>query len=435
MGCGVFGIYAPGEDVARLTYFGIFTLQHRGQESAGIAVSDGEEIKIEKGRGRVVEIFTEEKLGVLKGNFSIGHVFYPKTEVTLFQRDSIFALPSKENLVLAYNGRLTNNPTGRDDGEIILEKVLKKSKSKNIEGAIKEAAWELKGSYALIFLTKDKIIGLRDPYGIRPLCLGRLDNSSFILASETCTLSPIGAKFVREIKPGEMVVIDENGFRESQILPCKRKALCIFEFIYFARPDSCLEGLNIHAKRKRMGEILFEEHPHPVEVNLVIPIPDTGWPASIGFAEASKIPFGEGLIKNRYIPRRRIEREEYFSRPGMRGIYTVIQDNVKDQRVVVVDDSIFEGNTTREIVALLKKEGGAKEVHIRISSDLIKYPCPYGIGGGKEMPIASRKNVEEICQFIGADSLGYLSLKGLLQAIGLPEKMFCLYCFKGERLV
>lgn len=441
--CGIFGIYAGKEDVARLTYFGLFALQHRGQESAGIAVSNGKEIHIHKSMGLVSQVFDEESLAKLKGKIAIGHVRYSTTGSSLLKNAQPFLRQSsRETILLGHNGNLINATQLRakmefegvefestTDSEIIANLIARSSKEKT-EDAIIEAMNKVEGAYSLVIMTEDKLIGVRDPYGIRPLCMGKLDGNSFVIASETCALNVVGAKFVREIEPGEIIVVKDGRVMENQGLPCKKRAICMFEFVYIARPDSYISGRNIHTARRRMGNLLALEY--PVEADLVIPVPDTGWPAAIGYSEASKIPFGEGLIKNRYIHRTFIQPDQRLRDLGVKMKLTPLKEALTGKRVVVVEDSIVRGTTTRSIIGLLK-DAGAREVHLRISSPPYKFPCFYGIDTfDRSKLLAAKFSVEEIRDYIGADSLGYLSLKGLVRAVDLPQKEFCLACFNCD---
>jgi|LSQX01.1.fsa_nt_gb amidophosphoribosyltransferase len=441
--CGVFGIYAPGEDVSRLTYFGLFALQHRGQESAGIAVSDGTRLSQRKAMGLVTRVFNEEVLQELRGNLAIGHVRYSTTGSSTLINAQPITVPTRfGTIAVAQNGNLVNCRAlraeleeegitfeGTNDSEVIAH-LIARAPGDDLVEAITHAVARLQGGYSLVILAPDQVIGLRDPHAIRPLCIGRLNHQSHVIASETCALNVVGARFMREVEPGELVVIDREGLREVQAMPQAGKRLCLFEFIYFARPDSYLYGRSLHMARRRMGHILAEEH--PVEADVVIPVPDTGTPAAIGYAERSHIPFGEGLIKNRYIGRTFIQPDQRLRDLGIRMKLTPLVETLAGQRVVMVDDSIVRGTTTMRIVRLLR-EAGAREVHVRVSSPPDRYPCHYGIDtGDRGELIAAKHSVEEIRQFIGADSLGYLSLRGVVRAIGLHRGAFCRACFDGH---
>ncbi|NLY50591.1 MAG: amidophosphoribosyltransferase [Firmicutes bacterium] len=441
--CGVFGVYAPGQDVGRLTYMGLFALQHRGQESAGIAVTDGRSIALEKGVGLVSEVFSAEKLMGLEGNLAIGHVRY----ATAGSRDINNAQPlatvsRRGSLALAHNGNLTNAESLREelsergylfqtssDTEVIASLVAQ-AEARDVKSALISALEQVRGAYALVVLTPDRLLGVRDPNGIRPLCLGRL-GTGYVLASESCALDTVGAEFIRDIEPGELVSIGAEGV-QSVRFASQDKAVCIFEFIYFARPDSKIEGVGIHESRRRAGRRLAQEH--PAQADLVIAVPDSGTSAALGYAEAVGIPFGEGLIKNRYVGRTFIQPGQQLRELGVHLKLNPIRDALEGKSVVMVDDSIVRGTTSSRIVRLLKSSG-AREVHVRVSSPPIVSPCYYGI----HMPtygelIGARCSVEETRKRIGADSLGYLSLEGLVQAVGLPEEPYCLACFTGEYL-
>ncbi|MBI4743325.1 MAG: amidophosphoribosyltransferase [Actinobacteria bacterium] len=441
--CGVFGIYAPSEDVAKITYYGLYGLQHRGQESAGIAVSDGSSILVIKDLGLVSQVFDENKLASLSGKIAIGHTRYSTTGSTEWKNSQpIYKTYESRAIAIAHNGNLVNakelyqrlkkggknNLSSTSDSEVIAEMIVS-SNASSIEEAIKEVMLKIKGAYSLVILTEDKLIGVRDPYGIRPLSIGKL-GSNYVLSSETAGLDIVGALFVREVEPGEIVVIDKEGLHSHTGLLLAKKSLCVFEFIYFARPDSYLYGQNLYHVRKTMGMKLAEEG--PVDGDLVIPVPDSGNSAAIGFAERSGIPFGEGLIKNRYIGRTFIQPSQTIRQLGIRLKLNPLRDAIAGKRLVVVDDSIVRGNTSKKIVEILK-EAGAKEVHMRISSPPIKCPCFYGIDtpSNQEL-IASTKSVEEIKEFLGLDSLVYLSLKGVVEATGCSYEDFCCACFDGR---
>ena len=442
--CGVFGIYAEGEDVARLSYFGLFSLQHRGQESAGIAVSDGKEIRMHKGMGLVTQVFHEEILHELHGDIAIGHNRYSTTGSSLLKNAQPFIVESNYGTVaIGHNGNLINTSELRAELEAageqfestsdteVMARMIARSSEPTIEKALEEMMHKAKGSYSLVVLTKDKLIGARDPYGNRPLSLGRLNGHQFALASETCALNLVGGSFVREVEPGEIVTIDKSGVHEYQAVPMIRHALCVFEFIYFARPDTHMYGKTLHMVRRRMGHELAREHPAP-GANIVMPIPDTGTPAAIGYAQASRIPYGEGVIKNRYVQRTFIQPDQRMRELGVKMKFAPLKETLAGKHIVMVEDSIVRGTTTGPTIKMLK-DAGATQVHVRISSPPIKYPCFYGIDMAKQTElIAAMKSVEEIREHIGATSLGYLSIQGLVQAIGLKRDKFCLACFDGK---
>jgi len=439
--CGVFGVYAPEEDVARLTYFGLYALQHRGQESAGIAVSDGSNVLVFKDMGLVPQVFNEQILSSLTGKIAIGHTRYSTTGSNYWENaQPIHKTYRNGTLALAHNGNLVNSAELRkmltrngnkfrstSDSEIIAGLIADFSEE-NVEDGIRKTMGLLKGGYSVAVVTEDKLIGFRDPYGIRPLCLGKL-GSNYVISSETCGLDIIGAKFLRDVEPGEMVVIDEKGLSSEKVISGIKPALCIFEFVYFARPDSLLYGKLLHNARNKMGRILAKEH--PADADLVVPVPDSGTSAAVGYAQSSGIPFGEGMIKNRYVGRTFIQPAQSSRQIGVRMKLNPLKEVIKGKRLVVVDDSIVRGNTSKQIVSLLR-EAGAKEVHMRVSSPPIKYPCYYGIDtANEEELIASHKRAEEVGEFIGTDSLGYLSLGGLVASTGKPREMFCTACFDG----
>ena len=442
--CGVFGIYAPGEEVARITFFGLFALQHRGQESAGIAVSDGRKLSVHKEMGLVTQVFNEEAITSLKGISAIGHTRYSTTgSSVLCNAQPISGSSLAGEIAIAHNGNLVNTHTLRaeleaegckfettNDSEVIAQ-LLAHLHTGCIEEAVAEAMKRLQGAYSLVILTHDKLIGVRDSYGVRPLCLGLIDNKHYVLASESCALVPVGAQYVREIEPGEVVVIDRNGLREMQALPTQKHATCLFEFIYFARPDSMLYNKSLHQARQRMGHELWREHPVP-DAHVVIPVPDTSIPAAIGYAEASRIPYGEGVIKNRYIQRTFIQPSQHMRELGARMKYTPLKETLAGKKIVMVDDSIVRGTTTGKLVKMLF-EAGAVEVHVRITAPPVRHPCYYGIDmANQEELVAARLSIEEIRELIGATSLGYLSLEGVVRAIGMNKDKFCRACFDGK---
>ncbi len=442
--CGVFGLYAPGEDVARLTYFGLFALQHRGQESAGIMVSDGHEVKWYKEMGLVTQIFDERTLSQLQGHIAIGHTRYSTTGSSVLRNaQPLHCAWGDGTVAVAHNGNLINTEELRaemeaegvpfettNDSEVIA-RMIATQQDKTLEDAVAHTMSRLRGAYSVAVLTEDALIGIRDPYGVRPLCLGLLDNKHYVLASETCALETIGAAYVREVEPGEMVIIDRDGFRQRQAVPLARHATCLFEFIYFARPDSAMYGRGLHDCRRRMGQELFREHPVP-GAHMVMPIPDAATPAAIGFAEASGIPYGEGVVKNRYIQRTFIQPNQRMREAGVRMKLMPIKEALAGKRVVMVDDSIVRGTTTGQVVKRLL-DAGAAEVHVRITAPPVQFPCFYGIDmANQEDLVAAKHSVEEIRQMIGATTLGYLSLGGVAKAIGIGKDKFCRACFDGK---
>ncbi len=440
--CGIFGIYAPLEDVSKLTYYGLYSLQHRGQESAGIAVSDGSNILVVKEMGLVSRVFKERDLATLQGDIAVGHVRYSTSGSTNWVNSQpIHKSSDRLAIALAHNGNLINAASIRtrmekqgtvfestSDSEIIAELIIQ-SKRISVEAAIKDACRHIKGAYSLVIMTEDKLIGVRDSFGVRPLALGKLGDT-YVLSSETCGLDTIGAEFLREVLPGEMVVINQKGIKSVSIASEIQPSLCIFEFIYLARPDSTLYGKSVSEARKNMGRALAKES--PAKADLAIPIPDSGNSAAQGYAEESGIPYGEGFVKNRYIGRTFIQPSQYIRQLGIRLKLNPLRQVIDGKRLVVVDDSIVRGNTSKKIVKLLKK-AGASEVHMRISSPPIKFPCFYGIDTAEQSElIASSLSVEQIRTFLEADSLKYLKFKGLVDAIGQPRSEFCLACFDGK---
>ena len=435
--CGVFGIHAPGREVARLSYFGLFALQHRGQESAGIAVSDAGRVTALRDMGLVTQVFSEQKLRGLRGQIAIGHSRYSTTGSTHWANaQPIVHHGPARTVALAHNGNLTNTGELRaellrsgarlsstSDTEVIAALVARDERP--LEEAVAATMARIEGAFSAVLLAEGKLVGFRDPDGIRPLALGELEGD-FLLASESCAFDLIGAEPLRELRPGELVVVDADGMRAEQAVETRAGgALCIFEFIYFARPDSTLRGVELHGARVRMGERLASEA--PADADVVLAIPDSGTPAAIGFARASGIPFGEGLIKNRYVGRTFIQPDQGLRERGVRMKFNPLAD-VRGKRVVVVDDSIVRGSTTRQIVAMLF-ESGAEEVHVRVSSPPIISPCFYGIDmAGEDELIAAGRSVDEVREQIGATSLAYLSLEGLQEATRRPADSFCRAC-------
>jgi len=440
--CGIFGIYGPGLDVARLTYYGLYALQHRGQESAGIAVADGRKIHLQKDMGLVSEVFNHEKLNSFQGHLAIGHVRYSTTGTNNPLNAQPFVFHSSRGMLgLAHNGNLTNTTELRSllysagsvfqsttDSETIVNLIARYSQDSLVD-AIKKSMADIKGAYSLLILTEKKLIGVRDPNGIRPLCLGRRGNA-YVLASESCALDTVGAEMIRDVKPGEIIVVDENGLSSHMAFQDGKRAHCIFEYIYFARADSCMDRFNINKVRRDMGRQLAREY--PVEADMVIPVPDSGIAAARGFAAESGIPFEEGLMKNRYIGRTFIQPSQSIRDLGVRLKLNPIRDVLDGKRVVMVDDSIVRGTTSGKIVNMLR-ECGVKVVHFCISSPPVIKPCFYGIDISKEDElIACRKPLREIREFIGADGLHYLSLEGLLSVFGEKRDNFCTGCFSGD---
>ncbi|MCJ7655726.1 MAG: amidophosphoribosyltransferase, partial [Dehalococcoidia bacterium] len=421
--CGIFGIYAPGVDVARITFFGLYALQHRGQESAGIATSDGKKICLHTSMGLVSQAFTEDELAHLQGHIAIGHTRYSTTGSSRQSNaQPILVEANSTTIALGHNGNIVNAKFLRDelcqlgytfatttDSEIIANLILS-STERTLVDKIRYAMRRLQGAYSLVILTKDKLIGVRDPMGVRPLCLGTIDGG-WVIASESCAFGHIGAQFIREIEPGEIVVINKNGIR-SFTENGPRKALCIFEYIYFARPDSVIQGKLLYPVRQAMGKILAREY--PVDADLVMGVPDSATAAGIGYAAASGIPYCEGLIKNRDVGRTFIEPDQRLRDLGVKLKFNPLSETIAGKRLVVVDDSIVRGTTTPKVVAMLKR-AGAREVHLRICAPPIRHPCFFGVDMATRWElIAAQKTIPEIRDAIGADSLGYISIDGLI---------------------
>lgn len=458
--CGVFGIYAPGRDVARLSFFGLYALQHRGQEAAGIATSDGHLAYVHKGLGLVSQIFNEDNLSPLEGHIAIGHNRYSTTGGHHIRNTQPYVIETMNGpLGLSHNGNLTN---ALDLRQRLLSRGVGLSSTSDTEMmtqilAAPTSVWEdddvhiehdpddpwigrirammqiVDGAYSLAILTRDALYAVRDPHGLRPLSIGKLPEGH-IIASETCALSTIGAEYLRYVLPGEIIRIDKNGLTSfSGKKPAPKRALCVFEYVYFARPDSVLDGQVIHAARHRMGRLLAQEA--PADADMVIGVPDSATPAAIGYAQESGIPFGEGLTKNRYIGRTFIQPEEGLRQQKVTLKYNALTSNLKGKRIVLVDDSIVRGNTAAPLVQLLR-EGGATEVHMRVSSPPVKHPCFMGVDMAtyREL-IAANYDLEAIRQKIGAESLGYLSLPGMLDAIAEVvgfRNDYCTACFSGN---
>lgn len=443
--CGVFGIYDNDQlDVARLTYYGLYALQHRGQESAGIAVNDKGTILYHKDMGLVPEIFDEVVLNHLKGQIAIGHVRYSTTGASLRENAQPMVIKYRNGqMALAHNGNLVNAGELREsleengaifqstiDSEVILNLISRyRISSTTIEEAIQKMMLDVSGSYAIVVLTPKRLIGVRDPLGIRPLCLGKIQNS-YVLASETCALDAIGAEYIRDVAPGEIILIGEDGLKSVMPERQLKSKLCIFEFVYFARPDSYIDGASVQRARIEAGRRLALEH--PVDADVVIGAPDSGLTAALGFSLQSGIPYGQGLLKNRYVGRTFIQPNQGQRENGVRIKFNTMRSEIEGKRVVMVDDSIVRGTTTRRIVQMIKN-AGAKELHMRVSSPPIKYPCHFGIDTpSRKQLVASEHGVEEIRELIGADSLGYLSLEGLLETPVGARCGFCTACFDGN---
>lgn len=442
--CGIFGILSNDDiEVERNVFQGLFALQHRGQESCGIAVSDLKNIRYHKDMGLVNRVFDDNCLDKLTGGkIGIGHVRYATTGAGYILNAQPLVLKYKRGtLALAHNGNLVNAAALRNeleengavfqtsvDSEVFAYLIARYSEY-GLDEAVRKTVEVVKGAYAILIMTEDKLIAVRDPDGMRPLALGKLENS-YVIASESCAFDAIGGTFIRDIKPGEIVIIDKNGLSKIQTSAPLKSALCIFEFVYFARTDSIIDGISVYMARKAAGARLALEH--PVDADLVIGVPDSGTTAALGYSEASGIPFGEGLIKNRYIGRTFIQPDQQMRELGVRMKLNALSRILKGKRVVMIDDSIVRGTTSKKIVEMLKI-AGAKEVHMRISSPPVIYPCHFGIDTpNRRQLIGASKTVEEICKVIGADSLQYLSLNGLLKTVEDGSGGFCLGCFNCE---
>ena len=441
--CGVVGVYSRGEDVARVAFFGLYALQHRGQESAGIAASDGERIRVHTAMGLVAQTLDEETLLQLPGHIAIGHTRYSTMgSNTESNAQPLISDGPQVKIALAHNGNVINalelkeelaewgcTFTSTNDSEIIAH-LLTNAPANSWEERVAYCMRRLRGAYSLAVMTKDALLGIRDPLGVRPLCIGKL-NGGWVIASESCALDHIGAEFVREVAPGEAVMADDEGLRTVyQRQPDSRAGACIFEHIYFARPDSILNEKLVYSNRMEMGAELAREH--PVDADMVIGVPDSATAAAVGYSQESGIPFGEGLIKNRYVGRTFILPDQRLRDLGVRTKLNLLPRLIKDKRLVVVDDSIVRGTTTPHVVSLLKK-GGAREVHLRICAPPIISPCHFGVDmATKRELIAANMTVEEVREFVGADSLGYLSHEGLLRAVGSRRENFCMGCFTGD---
>jgi amidophosphoribosyltransferase len=463
--CGVFGAWSPHEDVAKLAYYGLYALQHRGQESAGIAVSDGQRIVVYKDMGLVPQVFDESVLTTLRGHITVGHCRYSTSGSSVWENaQPTFRATSTASLALGHNGNLINTlelaalagdrasgrspvpsatsdtdvltalfaaPPGTADG-LLPQETLPGMPEAVHQGSVEQAALAtlplVRGAYSLVFMDEQTLYAARDPHGFRPLVIGRLDRG-WVVASETAALDIVGAAFIREVEPGELIAIDERGLRSHTFAAPQPKG-CLFEHVYLARPDTSLSGRSVQATRVEVGRRLAVEH--PAEADLVIPVPESGTPAAIGYAQASGIPYGQGLVKNSYVGRTFIQPSQTIRQRGIRLKLNPLRDVIAGQRVVAVDDTIVRGNTQRAIVAMLR-EAGAAEVHVRISSPPVAWPCFFGIDfASRAELIAGSLSVEEIRQSIGADSLGFVSLEGLVGATTLPGKQLCQACFSGD---
>jgi amidophosphoribosyltransferase len=453
--CGVFGVWAPGEEVAKLAYFGLFALQHRGQEAAGIAVSDGSRVLVFKDLGLVSQVFDEQVLSSLSGHIAVGHCRYSTTGSSIWEnaQPTFCTTATGSGLALGHNGNLVNTAEllaqarqagvlTRDgvstDSDLITGLLAAAAKDTSIDNAAQRLLPQLRGAFSLVFCDNDTLYAARDQHGVRPLVLGRLLERGWVLASETAALDIVGARFVREVEPGELLAIDASGLRSSRFASPDPKG-CVFEYVYLARPDTTIAGRGVHATRLEIGRRLALEH--PADADLVIPVPESGTPAAIGYAQGSGIPYGKGLVKNAYVGRTFIQPSQTIRQLGIRLKLNPLRDVIRGQRLVVVDDSIVRGNTQRALVRMLR-EAGAIEVHVRIASPPVRWPCFYGIDfashaeliatGAGGSNVDEIRNVEGIRRGIGADSLGYISLEGLIAASEQPASRLCTACFDGR---
>ena len=447
--CGVFGVWAPGDEVAKLAYFGLYALQHRGQEAAGIAVSDGSGIVVFKDVGLVAQVFDEPTLASLRGHIAIGHTRYSTTGASTWEnaQPTLRSTATGTTVALAHNGNLVNtaelarrlarqDTAGRpapskDDATsdtALVASLLVSRPDVSLQAAAMELLPTLSGAFSFVFMDENTLYAARDPQGLRPLMLGRLERG-WVVASENAALDIVGASFVREVEPGELLAIDEHGLRSERFAPPQPKG-CVFEYVYLARPDATIAGRNVHAARVEIGRILAREH--AVDADLVIPVPESGTPAAIGYAEESGIPYGQGLVKNGYVGRTFIQPSQTIRQLGIRVKLNPLRDVIRGKRIVVVDDSIVRGTTQRAIVRMLR-EAGAVEVHVRISSPPVRWPCFYGIDFATRAElIANGLDIDGIRRSLGADSLGYVSLSGLIAATEQPANRLCKACFDGE---
>ncbi|SDI62943.1 amidophosphoribosyltransferase [Actinokineospora alba] len=443
--CGVFGVWAPGEEVAKLTYYGLYALQHRGQEAAGISVADGAQIVVFKDLGLVSQVFDEQVLSSLRGHVAVGHCRYSTTGSTTWEnaQPTFRTTAIGSGLSLGHNGNLVNTAELRDratelgvatrngattDSDLLTGLLAAAAADKGIEQAAMELLPTVRGAYCLVFSDESTLYAARDPHGVRPLVLGRLERG-WVVASETAALDIVGASFVREVEPGELIAIDADGLRSSRFATPEPKG-CIFEYVYLARPDTTISGRGVHATRVEIGRKLAAEF--PAEADLVIPVPESGTPAAIGYAQASGIPYGSGLVKNAYVGRTFIQPSQTIRQLGIRLKLNPLRDVIRGKRLVVVDDSVVRGNTQRALVRMLR-EAGALEVHVRIASPPVRWPCFYGIDfASRAELVANGLDLDGIRRSIGADSLGYVSLDALVAATEQPKSRLCSACFDGK---
>ena len=448
--CGVFGVWAPGEDVANLTYYGLYALQHRGQEAAGMAVSDGRRVVVFKDLGLVSQVFDEQVLSSMKGHLAVGHCRYSTTGSTTWEnaQPTFRTTATGSGIALGHNGNLVNTAELRDevtagrtpsrqgrtpvpsttDSDLITELLAATAADTGVEEAAMRLLPRVRGAFSLVFADEQTLYAARDPHGVRPLVLGRLERG-WVVASETAALDIVGASFVREVEPGELLAIDSDGMRSARFAAPEPKG-CVFEYVYLARPDTAISGRSVHAARVEIGRRLAVEH--PVEADLVIPVPESGTPAAIGYAQGSGIPYGQGLVKNGYVGRTFIQPSQTIRQLGIRLKLNPLRDVIRGKRLVVVDDSIVRGNTQRSLVRMLR-EAGALEVHVRIASPPVRWPCFYGIDFATRTElVAGALDAEGVRRSIGADSLGYVSLEGLVAATEQPRTRLCSACFDGH---
>ncbi|MFD0775636.1 amidophosphoribosyltransferase [Streptomonospora algeriensis] len=436
--CGVFGVWAPGEEVSKLTYFGLYALQHRGQESAGIALSDGERIVVYKDMGLVSQVFNEATLDSFQGHLAIGHCRYSTTGSPVWENaQPTFYTAREGGLALGHNGNLINTPElaamlpderrGATTDTEVLTGLLAANPDRSTEDAAMELLPRVRGAFSLAFMDEGTLYAARDPQGVRPFVLGRLE-SGWAVASETAALDIVGATYEREIEPGELITVDERGVRSRRFAPAEPKG-CLFEYVYLARPDTTIAGRNVNTTRVEVGRRLAKRH--PAEADLVIPVPESGTPAAVGYADGSGIPFAQGLVKNSYVGRTFIQPSQTLRELGIRLKLNPLREVIAGRRLVVVDDSIVRGNTQRALVRMLR-EAGAAEVHVRISSPPVMWPCYYGVDfATKSELIAGNLSTEEIRSSIGADSLAFVELEELVEATEVPKGRLCRACFDG----
>ena len=439
--CGVFGVYGAGADAARITYFGLFALQHRGQESAGIAVSDGETLTVYKDMGLVAQVFDESTLAGLNGELAIGHTRYSTTGSAIWENSQpVYRHIHANGIALAHNGNLTNTAelagsigpiAATTDSEVMTEAIAGYMSQHDCDmpAALEAVLPHFEGAFTLAVMDRHGLVGVRDPHGFRPLCLGRLEHG-WVIASETAALDIVGAQFVREIEPGEMLAIDEAGPRSVRPFPPSVSRLCLFEFVYFARPDSTLYGQSVHTVRQRAGRGLAGQA--PADADVVVPVPESGIPAAQGYAAVSGIPYSDGLVKNRYVGRTFIEPAQSMRDRGIHMKLNPMPQALAGKRVILVDDSIVRGSTTRQLVRMVR-DAGATEVHLRISSPPYRWPCFYGMDtGDRATLLAAGRTIDEVAEYLLVDTLAYLDLDALIAATEVPESSFCTACLSGN---